>query len=82
MPAVKRANPSKRAVLYVRVPLAVHGKVKQIAQHRGYPHTMNSVAAELIELGIDTIEVGPGPRTAVDEGLATAIVDTRSKETP
>lgn len=42
--------------MYVRLRDEVHEEVAKIAQQRGYPHTITSVAAELISRGLQTKE--------------------------
>jgi hypothetical protein len=49
---VKRVD--DRVVTYVRVRPEVHAQIVQIAEKRGYPHTIASVAAELISRGLKT----------------------------
>lgn len=46
---------TKTVTLYVRVTLKTHDELKAIAQQRGYPHTMNSVARESLERGMSEV---------------------------
>lgn len=41
-----------RVVTYVRVKPEEHALITQIAEKRGYPHTIASVAAEMISRGL------------------------------
>lgn len=62
-------------MLYVRIAKGAHRKLHRMLKHRGHPHSLASIAAEMIGLGIDTVVMGLGPRTAVEEGLARPIKD-------
>lgn len=55
MTKAKKAKPSKRddrVVTYVRVKPEEHAQIAQIAEKRGYPHTIASVASEMISKGL------------------------------
>jgi hypothetical protein len=47
---VKRNN--RRVVTYVRVKSEEHALIAEIAEKRGHPHTIASVAAEMISRGL------------------------------
>jgi Fe-S cluster assembly scaffold protein SufB len=42
----------RRVVTYVRVTPEEHERIAVIAEERGYPHTISSVAAEMISRGL------------------------------
>jgi L-fucose mutarotase/ribose pyranase (RbsD/FucU family) len=44
----KKATRDKRIVMYLRVRETEHAKIAKIAEERGHPHTIASVAAEMI----------------------------------
>ena len=50
MPKAKKAK--RPVVMYVRVVPEEHELITQIAELRGYPHTIASVAAEAISHGL------------------------------
>jgi hypothetical protein len=53
MPKGKKAKRNdQRVVTYVRVTPEEHALIAEIAQKRGYPHTIASVAAEMIARGL------------------------------
>ncbi len=47
-------------VTYVRVKPEEHALIAQIAEKRGYPHTIASVAAEMISRGLKTEAMAAG----------------------
>lgn len=49
----------ERVVTYVRVKPEEHALIVQIAETRGYPHTIASVAAEMISRGLKVEDVSP-----------------------
>lgn len=51
-PCMSKVRKAKRVVTYVRVKLEDHARIKQIAAKRGHPHTIASVAAEMISRGL------------------------------
>jgi hypothetical protein len=48
MDRVKKGKRATRTVLYLRVTSAEHAKLSKKAAKRGYPHTIASIAAEII----------------------------------
>jgi hypothetical protein len=50
--ARKAKRGDNRVVTYVRVKPEEHALITQIAEKRGYPHTIASVAAEMISRGL------------------------------
>jgi len=50
--AQKVKRRSSHVVTYVRVKPEEHAQIAQIAEKRGYPHTIASVAAEMISRGL------------------------------
>jgi hypothetical protein len=53
MPRAKKAKRGdNRVVTYVRVKPAEHALIVKIAEKRGYPHTIASVAGEMISRGL------------------------------
>lgn len=53
MPKAKKAKRGDdRIVTYIRVKPEVHAQIVQIAEKRGYPHTIASVASEMISRGL------------------------------
>lgn len=52
MSKVKKASRRDRSVMYVRVTPEDREQIEQIVQKRGYPHTMASVAAEMLSRGL------------------------------
>ena len=45
-----------RILTYVRLLPEVHQQVVQLAQGRGYPHTIASVATEMVALGLKSLK--------------------------
>jgi len=59
MPRAKKAKRvDDRVVTYVRMKSEEHEQIAQIAEKRGYPHTIASVAAEMISRGLKE-EISP-----------------------
>lgn len=55
MPSAKKAKRNNnRAVMYVRVKPEEHAQIAEMAAQRGYPHTIASVASELISKALQT----------------------------
>jgi hypothetical protein len=52
MSRAKRAKRDDRVVTYVRVKPEEHARIARIAGDRGHPHTIASVAAEMISRGL------------------------------
>jgi hypothetical protein len=52
MAKVKKAKRDDRIVLYLRVKSAERARIAEIAEKRGHPHTLASVAAEMIGRGL------------------------------
>lgn len=54
-PKKRRSGPRRdgRFVMYVRVSGPDHQRIEQLVKERGYPHTLSSVAAEMITRGLD-----------------------------
>ena len=50
--AKKKAKRDKRVVTYVRVKPEDYALIEEIAKKRGYPHTIASVATEMISRGL------------------------------
>lgn len=48
----KKAKRNNLVVMYVRVKPEEHARVKQIADKRGYPHSISSVASEIFSRGL------------------------------
>jgi molybdenum cofactor biosynthesis enzyme len=59
-PPKKAKRGDDRIVAYVRMKQEDHAMIAQIAEKRGYPHTIASVAAEMISRGLKT-ETPPSP---------------------
>ena len=49
----KKAKRDDRVVTYVRLKPDVHVRLAKIAEKRGLPHTITSVAAEMITAGLE-----------------------------
>jgi hypothetical protein len=62
MAKARKTKRDNRIVTYVRVQPEEHARITQIAEERGLPHTIASVAAEMITRGLKT------EATAVPEG--------------
>jgi hypothetical protein len=45
-----------RILTYVRLQPEVHRRVVQIVEERGYPHTIASVATEMVSLGLKSLK--------------------------
>ncbi len=60
----KKAKRDNRIVTYVRVKPEEHALIEEIAKKRGYPHTIASVASEMLSKGLAS-------ETAVGEGAAS-----------
>lgn len=45
-----------RILTYVRLQPEIHQQVVRIVQERGYPHTIASVATEMVSLGLKTVK--------------------------
>jgi hypothetical protein len=54
MAKAKKAKRDDRLVMYIRLNPAEHAKIAKIAEKRGLPHTMASVAGELIAKALKT----------------------------
>lgn len=54
--AVKRHE--QRIPFHLRIPKWAHKRIGEIVKQRGYPHTLSSVGAELLELGIAQVADG------------------------
>lgn len=52
-PKAKKPKRDTRRPIYVRVRPEEHTKIVQIAKKRGWPHTIASVATEMISRGLD-----------------------------
>jgi hypothetical protein len=63
MSKVKKAAKRDRSVMYVRVTPQDREQIEQIVQKRGYPHTMASVAAEMLSRGLAS-EAAPEVKAA------------------
>lgn len=50
-----------RILTYVRLLPEVHQQVVQIAKERGYPHTIASVATEMVSLGLKSAKAPETP---------------------
>ena len=70
MPKAQKVKPTKakrddRVVTYVRVKTEEHELIAQIAEKRGYPHTIASVTSEMISKGLKaetaTLQIGAQP---------------------
>lgn len=48
----KKSKRDNRVVTYVRVTPEEHARIVRIAEKRGYPHTIASVASEMISKGL------------------------------
>lgn len=58
----KKAKKAKRGssiVMYVRVRPEEHDRVVKLVEQRGYPHTIASVAAEMISRGLASEPTSP-----------------------
>ena len=53
-PRTRRPKRANRVVTYVRVAPEEHAQIAQIAKAWGYPHTIASVASEMISRGLKT----------------------------
>lgn len=56
MARTKKKKPDNRIVTYVRLQPEIHQEVVQIAEERGYPHTIASVATEMVALGLKSLK--------------------------
>lgn len=54
MARAKKFKRDSRVVTYVRLLPEEHALIEKIAQKRGYPHTIASVAGEMISRGLKT----------------------------
>lgn len=61
--AKKTKRGDDRVVTYVRVKPEEHERIVQIVEKRGYPHTIASVAAEMITRGLKEEVAGPPSET-------------------
>jgi hypothetical protein len=52
MSKAKKAKRSDLITMYVRVKPAAHAQIIKIAEKRGYPHNMSSVASEMLSRGL------------------------------
>jgi hypothetical protein len=52
MSSAKKAKRDNRVVTYVRIPAEEYAQITKIADQRGYPHTIASVASEMISKGL------------------------------
>jgi len=52
MPKAKKPKRDNRGVLYIRATQKVRASIEKIAAQRGYPHTVSSVAFDLIVKGL------------------------------
>jgi hypothetical protein len=52
MSKAKKAKRSDLITMYVRVKPAAHAQIVKIAEKRGYPHNMSSVASEMLSRGL------------------------------
>lgn len=64
MTRAKKATPTKskrddRIVTYVRLKPEEHAQIAQIANQRGYPHTIASVTSEMVSKGLKTEAAPP-----------------------
>jgi hypothetical protein len=48
----KKPKHDDRVVTYVRLPAREHAQITEIAEKRGYPHTIASVTAEMVSRGL------------------------------
>lgn len=48
-----------RVVTYVRLSPEVHKQIEQIAEERGYPHSIASVATEMVLRGLEAVGSAP-----------------------
>lgn len=60
MPKAKKAKRADLVTMYIRVKPAVHARIAKIAETRGYPHNLSSVASEMLSRGL-TSESPEGP---------------------
>lgn len=51
--ARKKRTPDNMVVAYVRMKKDDHKDIAELAEARGYPHTLASVAAEMISRGLE-----------------------------
>ncbi len=56
MARAKKAKRSNNVVMYTRLQPELHVQIERIAKERGWPHTIASVAAEMIARGLKTTE--------------------------
>lgn len=59
----RKPKQDSRSVMYVRVTPEDRAHITQIVQKRGYPHTMASVASEMLSRGLAS-EPKTAPRPA------------------
>jgi len=52
MTRAKKSKRDDRVVTYVRVRPEEHARIAKLAEDRGYPHTIASVASEMISKGL------------------------------
>jgi hypothetical protein len=52
MSRAKKAKRDNRVTMYVRVKPKEHARIAALAEKRGYPHNMSSVASEMISRGL------------------------------
>lgn len=60
MSKTKHARPRKAArrdttIVYVRIRRTLHTRLRELADSRGYPHSISSVAGEALEQGLDKL---------------------------
>lgn len=60
----KAAKRDSRSVMYVRVAPQERAQIEQIVKERGYPHTMASVAAEMLSRGLAAETPAPAIKAA------------------
>jgi hypothetical protein len=64
MTRAKKAKRDDRVVTYVRITSGEHARIAKIAEVRGYPHTIASVAAEMISRGLKEETEAPPRKVA------------------
>lgn len=61
MARAKKSKHGSREVMYIRVTPEVRESIEKIAAQRGYPHTVTSVAFDMITKGL-RVEASQNPR--------------------